>query len=318
MFNSQEPYILVFGASVVDIIGFTNVSYIPLNSNPGSVKISYGGVCRNIAENMARVGLNTKFISILGNDETGRGMLEHSRMVGYDMEDSLITQNGGTPTYMAVLNECGEMVSAVVDMKSINELTTGFIDEKTQAIENAEYVIVDTDNPEKLEYLLKKYHTKTRFVLDPVSAAKADDVKHLIKYFHTIKPNRHEAEQLAGFGIKNDDTLIKAAKKFHDEGVTNVFISLDADGIFYSDGQQMGKIKANEAVVRNVTGAGDSFVAGLGYGFMKDLNTIETVRFAIAMSLVTIEHEETIHPDMSIDKVKNIIDKTDWTEVRFR
>ncbi len=318
MFNSQEPYILVFGASVVDIIGFTNVSYIPLNSNPGSVKISYGGVCRNIAENMARVGLNTKFISILGNDETGRGMLEHSRMVGYDMEDSLITKHGGTPTYMAVLNECGEMVSAVVDMKSINELTTEFIDEKTQTIENAEYVIVDTDNPEKLEYLLKKYHTKTRFVLDPVSAAKADDVKHLIKYFHTIKPNRHEAEQLAGFGIKNDDTLIKAAKQFHDQGVTNVFISLDAEGIFYSDGQQMGKIKANEALVKNVTGAGDSFVAGLGYGFMKELDTIETARFAIAMSLVTIEHEETIHPDMSIEKVNHIIEKTDWTEVRFR
>ncbi len=317
MFNSQEPYILVFGASVVDIVGFTNVSYIPLNSNPGSVKISYGGVCRNIAENMARVGLNTKFISILGNDETGRGMLEHSRVVGYDMEDSLITKNGGTPTYMAVLNECGEMVSAVVDMKSINELTYEFIDEKSEVIENAEYVIVDTDNPEKLEYLLKKYHAKTRFVLDPVSAAKADEVKHLIKYFHTVKPNRHEAEQLSGFGIKNDATLIEAAKQFHDQGVTNVFISLDADGIFYSDGNETGKIKAREAIVKNVTGAGDAFVAGLGYGFMNNNMTIETVKFAIAMSLVAIEHEDTIHPQMSIEKVNQTIENTHWIEVKL-
>jgi len=317
MFNSQEPYILVFGASVVDIVGFTNVSYIPLNSNPGSVKISYGGVCRNIAENMARVGLNTKFISILGNDETGRGMLEHSRVIGYDMEDSLITKTGGTPTYMAVLNECGEMVSAVVDMKSINELTYEFIDEKAEVIENAEYVIVDTDNPEKLEYLLKKYHTRTRFVLDPVSAAKAEDVKHLIKYFHTVKPNRHEAEQLSGFGIKNDKTLIKAAEQFHEQGVTNVFISLDADGIFYSDGKCMGKLKTNEAVVKNVTGAGDAFVAGLGYGFMNKSETIDTVKFAIAMSLVTIEHEDTIHPDMCLDKVNHTINSTRWIELKL-
>lgn len=160
------------------------------------------------------------------------------------MEDSLITQYGGTPTYMAVLNECGEMVSAVVDMKSINELSCAFIDEKAEAIKKAEYVIVDTDNPEKLEYLLKNYHEKTRFVLDPVSAAKAEDVRHLIKYFHTIKPNRHEAEQLAGFGIKkNDETLVKAARQFHEQGVTNVFISLDADGIFYSDGEYMARLK---------------------------------------------------------------------------
>ncbi len=75
---------------------------------------------------------------------------------------------------------------------------------------------------------------------------------------------------------------------------------------------------SNEAIVINVTGAGDSFVAGLGYGFMHELNTIETVRFAIAMSLVTIEHEETIHPDMSIDKVNEIIENTVWTEVKFK
>ncbi len=51
---------------------------------------------------------------------------------------------------------------------------------------------------------------------------------------------------------------------------------------------------------------------------MHELNTIETVRFAIAMSLVTIEHEETIHPDMSIDKVNEIIENTVWTEVKFK
>lgn len=317
MFNAQEPYILVFGASVVDIVGFTNVSYIPLNSNPGCVKISYGGVCRNIAENMARIGMNTKFISILGNDETGRGMLEHSRKMGYDMEDSLITQNGGTPTYMAVLNECGEMVSAVVDMKSTNELSYAFIDEKADIIENAEYVIVDTDNPQKLEYLLKNYHKKTRFILDPVSAAKAKEVKHLIKYFHTIKPNRYEAEQLADRALKNDEALLEAADIFHAQGVQNVFISMDADGIFYSDQRNQGKIKANSADVINVTGAGDAFVAGLGYGFMNTLNTLDTVRFAIAMSLVAIEHEDTIHPEMSLSKVNDIIENTKWTEVEL-
>ena len=52
----KEPYLLVFGASVVDVFGFSNTSYRAYNSTPGHVKISFGGVCRNIAENMARIG----------------------------------------------------------------------------------------------------------------------------------------------------------------------------------------------------------------------------------------------------------------------
>ncbi|EPZ53306.1 pfkB carbohydrate kinase family protein [[Clostridium] sordellii ATCC 9714] len=74
MVNNKQPYALVFGVSIFDIIGFTNNNYRCNDSNPGKVKTSFGGVCRNIAENMARVGVNTKFISILGDDETGRRM----------------------------------------------------------------------------------------------------------------------------------------------------------------------------------------------------------------------------------------------------
>ena len=71
MTENRQPYALVFGVSVFDICGFTDRNYRCNDSNPGKVKTSFGGVCRNIAECMARVGVNTKFISILGDDETG-------------------------------------------------------------------------------------------------------------------------------------------------------------------------------------------------------------------------------------------------------
>lgn len=38
----KEPYLLVFGASVVDVFGFSKASYRPYNSTPGHVKISLG------------------------------------------------------------------------------------------------------------------------------------------------------------------------------------------------------------------------------------------------------------------------------------
>lgn len=312
--NNSNDYLLVLGAAVIDIFGFCNEKYKAYNSTPGNIKISYGGVCRNIAENMARVGVKTKFISILGDDENGYNMMEHSKKIGYDMADSLVLSGKSTPTYLAILNENGEMVSAIADMQSIDEMSESFIDSKAEIIENAEYTFLDSDNPKIMEYILKKFQGKTKFVLDPVSAAKSEKIPHLIKYFHTVKPNRHEAEALVGFKIESEETLYKAAEYFMDNGVKNIFISLDEDGIYYCNKNESGRIKANNVKVKNVTGAGDAFVAGIGYGYKQKLSMRDTVKFAITMSNITISHKETIHPDMCYEKVMREIEATEWIE----
>lgn len=310
-------YTLVFGVSVFDICGFTDSNYRCNDSNPGKVRTSFGGVCRNIAECMSRVGVNTQFISILGDDEAGKAMLEHSKQMNYDMSNSLIIEGGHTPTYMAVLDEHGEMVSAVVDMKIIDKFTTEFIDSKADIIRNAEYMILDSDRPDIVEYILKNFSGNTKFILDPVSAAKAKEIKHLIKYFHTIKPNRYEAEIMCGMKIKNDEDLRKAGRYFIDLGIENVFITLDEDGIYYNNGVEEGKIKANDVKVVNVTGAGDSFVAGIAYGYANKCSLIDTLKFAISMSTITISTEETIHPEMGTDLVKSYVNNINWSEVKF-
>ena len=313
----KDSYILVIGASIVDILGFTRNIYKSKDSNPGNIKISLGGVCRNISENLARVGVNTKFISIIGDDENGRNILSHSKMLGYDMEESLILEGGCTPTYMAILDHTGDMVSAVVDMESLDEMDADFIDSKKEIIYDAEYTILDADDAELLEHILTTYYGKTKFVLDPVSAAKAEKINHLIKYFHTIKPNRYEAEILWGSKIENDEDLREAGRYFLSLGVKNVFISLDSDGIYYLNYKEEGKIKAKDVVVKNTTGAGDSFVAGVGYGYMNNLCLRETVKYAIAMSTITISHEDTINPKMSGEYVELYLNKIDWEEVTY-
>ena len=314
--NHNNPYILVLGASIVDIFGFCGRSYAQRDSIPGHVKVSFGGVCRNIAENLARVGVKTEFISILGDDENGKAILEHSKRLGYNMENSVLLEGESTPTYMAILNQNGEMESAVVDMDSLNKMTPSFIDEKREVFENSEYVVVGSDGPELLEYILKKYEGKCKFILDPVSAKKAEGLRHLIKYFHTIKPNRFETEALCGFKIETNEDLRKAGRFFIEQGVKNVFISLDSDGIYYitSEGEE-GTLACCEAInVKNVTGAGDSFVAGIGYGYMNNLSIKDTLKYAVAMSIITITHEETINPKMSHEAVIEEINNRCWRE----
>lgn len=314
----KESYMLVLGASVVDIFGFTYSNYTSHNSNPGSVKVSFGGVSRNIAENMARVGVNTKFISVVGDDENGRSMIEHSKVIGYDMDESLVLQNSGTPTYMAVLDEKGEMVSAIADMKSIDQLNSKFIDSKADIIKESSYLFLDADKPDLLEYILLKFRNKTRFILDPISTEKAKSIKHLLHHFYAIKPNRLEAEALIGFKIRNEHDLERAGKHFLDMGIKNVFISLDEDGIYYANSETSGVMKIANPRVVNVTGAGDSFVAGLGYGYNNKLTIEEMVKFAVAMSTITIDHEDTINPEMSLDFVEKTVQDSVWVQERYR
>ena len=98
---------------------------------------------------------------------------------------------------------------------------------------------------------------------------------------------------------------------------TSLGAGTDEDGIYYTNGNDSGWIRTENAVVKNVTGAGDSFVAGLGYGYINNLPIEDTVKFAISMSLITISHEETINPAMGYDLVKETIKKTNWIEKKL-
>lgn len=313
----MESYVLVLGVSVYDIFGFADQNYREKDSNPGRVGVSFGGVCRNIAENMARVGVNTKFITIVGDDEKGKSLLQDAKSKNLDVNDSLVIEGGSTPTYMAILDEHGEMQSAIVDMKITDLMTTEFVDSKADIIENAEYMVLDVDNPVILNHILGKYAGKTKFIVDSVSASKVVKVKGLIKNLHTFKPNRHEAEVLCGFPIVCKDDIRKAVSYFRGLGIENVFISLDEDGIYYNSGDKEGIVKATNVSVVNVTGAGDSCVAGLVHSYVNKYDVVKTVKYAIAMSAITISHTQTIHPGMGCDMVDEYMNTLEWQEVEF-
>ncbi len=310
--KNNKPYALVFGMSIYDIFGFSHSTFRSHDSNPGKVKVSCGGVCRNIAENMSLVGVNTQFISILGDDEKGNDILRRAEKVGLDMSNTLIVEGGSTPTYMAILDADGEMVAAVVDTKLANQFSKEELDNRHEIIENSEYMFIGADNPPFVEYLVTKYQGKTRFVLDPVSGTKASRVKHLLPYFHTVKPNRQEAEVLCGFEIKTNEDIKRAGEYLHSLGVEKVFISLDVEGVYFSDGKQQGVVRAAIDNVANVTGAGDAFVAGIGAGYMENKSTLDTVKYAISMSNITITHEETINPNISHEMVTEYMNSAEW------
>ncbi len=299
----EDAYVCVIGGSNMDIQGFPSSKLIYQDSNVGEVKISLGGVGRNIAENLVRMGAHTKLISVVGDDVYGQKILDEARQIGLDMQDSLILKGEPTSTYLSILDETMDMVLAISHMEIYLRMTVEFIKSKRHIIENASLCVVDTNIPEDVMTYLLTTFPNTVFFLDTVSSTKAKKVKDLIGHFHTVKPNKIEAEILTGVQIKSDSDLAIAAKAFHDKGVKQVFISLGEDGVFYSDGTHMNHLKTPKVRIINATGAGDAFIAALALAHLKGYTIDEAAKLAAAASIIAISHENTINPTLTEEKL---------------
>lgn len=298
-----ESYVSIIGGTNIDIQGIPYNQLIPEDSNMGEVKVSNGGVGRNIGENLVRLGVAAKLISVIGDDPYGTKILNDARLMGLDMEDSLMLKDGATSIYLSILNESHDMAVAISYMEIYDNMTIDFISRKNHLIENSSLCIIDTNIPiHVIEYILKTNSNKD-FMLDTVSTTKAKKVKHLIGYFHTIKPNKIEAEVLTGIKISNDDDLMLVADYFISKGVKRVFITLGEKGIFYSDGITTGHINSPKIEIVNATGAGDAFTAALAYAYVNNMEIDETARLGVAASIIALSHEDTINPNMSIENL---------------
>lgn len=303
----EAPYVCIIGGANIDIQGFPKDSLILKDSNPGQVKLSLGGVGRNIAENLVKLGIETKLVSVIGGDLYGSKILEEAKQVGLDMEHTLILRDQRTSTYLSVLDEQGDMLAAIADMEIANRLTVDYIKEKRHVIENAQICIIDTNIPkEVIEFIVSNYKQTTYFI-DTVSTTKASKVKDIIGAFHTIKPNHLEAEILTGIKIQGMKDVKKAAERFLEKGVKQVFITMGSKGVYYYNGIVGEHIKASEVKVVNTTGAGDAFTAALAYGYLKDLEIETTAKMAVAAAILALSHVDTINPTMSIDKINEKI-----------
>ena len=299
----NNSYAVVVGGANMDIHGIPFGELIPRDSNIGKVKLSLGGVGRNIAENLVKLGIDTKLVSVIGDDLYGAKITEEAKLTGLDMQDTLVLKGENTSTYLAILDESRDMSVGISSMQIYDRMTVDFIKQKKHVIENSKICILDTNIPaEVIEYMVTTFRD-TVFFLDTVSTAKSRKVKDIIGCFHTIKPNRLEAEILTGIPVKTEDDLDKAAEVFLEKGVKRVFISLGEDGVFYSDGSVKRHIKAQKVKAVNATGAGDAFMAALAYCYCNDIDIDKSAKMATAASIIAISHENTINPNMSVENI---------------
>lgn len=296
--------IIVVGGINIDIEGAPHGTLLQGDSNPGKVNISLGGVGRNIVENLARLGEKPGMISLIGDDFMGENARIHLEKLGVDVSEITKVNGVNTGMYLSILNEGKDMELAICNMDILESITPEFLEKRLEKLNAAKIVGVDCNlTTEALEYITE--NVTTNLFLDPVSASKAVRVKSLIGKFHTIKPNKIEAELLSDMEIKDEESLRKAGRYFRQQGVKRVIISLGKDGAYYLDDEDEGIIPIKETKIVSATGAGDAFSAGILYGHVHEMTSREMVEFAMACSRVALGATTAVNPEMSVDAVKN-------------
>ena len=304
----NKGYAVVIGAANIDIGGTPYKPLIPGDSNPGVIKMSYGGVARNIAHNLTLLGVDVELITAAGDDTLGMEMLKKCESIGLDTSLSVVVPGGSSSVYLYINDESGEMDLALSHVDIVKQITPEYLESVSDVINSAVAVVADCNLTQ--ESLLKlKEICKVPLYVDTVSVSHADKIKGHLDGIDTLKPNLLEAEFLTDMIIESEYDCLEAARALIDQGVRRVFISMGPHGMIAADKDHAIMADRYPVTVKCTTGAGDSAMAAIVWSTLNEEGDGITApaMAANAAASITISVDPTIHPGMSSELIKNKI-----------
>lgn len=307
---APDQYAIVIGGANMDLCGRSTCHLIEGDSNPGQLTSGAGGVGRNIADNLSRLGSSVQFIGALGDDNWGDQLKSACREAGVNVDNCLTVTGATSSSYLSIHGPDGEMQLALNDMKLIDMLNAEKLAQREGVIARSSAIVLDANlSLSALEYLFH-VHSDIDIFVDPVSSVKAPKLTPFLDKIHTLKPNLMEAELLSGITFKKTSDLEKIADSLHNKGVQQLLISLGSKGAYSSTQSGSSIIPPSQTQVNNVTGAGDALMAGLTHGYLKQWQWDETVSFALGAARLALVAENTINSTMSEKAVQRLLKET--------
>lgn len=311
-----QGYAVGIGAANIDLMGRSRGPLVMEDSNPGFISMSVGGVTHNICENAARLGASVRLITAVGDDLYGETIRRECLAAGIDPGGFLVVPGESSSTYLSLHHQTGEMAVALSDMRVLQRLSVAYLEEKRELLNSAGAIVMDTGLPEEiLFHVADTYGGDIPIFADPVSTAYARKLRGNLRGYHTIKPNLLETEVLAEMEIRSRQDLERAADLLLSQGLSRLVVSLGREGVYYRDkdgAALLARGKPMEQVV-NTTGAGDAFLGGLLYAFLRGGPIEKALPFAVAASRMAISHRDTINPDISEKAVEEVMARDEIT-----
>lgn len=301
--------IAVVGGSCVDLFAASSLPLVAHDSNPGTVTFGFGGVGRNIAENLARLGQDVWLVAPFGSDSFSAQMLAFTAASGVHTEYSTAVRDSSAPYYISVNDSDGDLAVAVNDMEICERITPEFLSGKLPLLDSCDAVILDANIPvESVKYLAD--HCAKPLFADAVSTRKAARLAPALPHLHTIKANRQEAEALLQIEISAEaGSLTEAANRFHTMGVSYVLITLGSEGAFLSDGRRTVHARAFAVRTVNANGCGDAFGAAAFLGILRCEPPEQILETALAAAAITAKSAQAVSPDLNAAAIAQFLNE---------
>ena len=293
--------IVVIGAVFVDVKGFPDDVYLPTGRNAGKVEIVHGGVGRNVAEDIANVELRPSFVSLV--DESGEGEAVIKKLQRHKVNTDYIRRvPNGMGMWLAVFDNTGDIAGSISkrpDLSAMIEL----LDEKGDEIfRNADSIVVeidiDKDILKRVFRYAEKYGKKVFAVVANMSIA--SQRRDLLQRTDCFVCNEQEAGILFVddfTGMEPEALCEEIYRQLLNANLNALIVTLGSRGSVYADRYgNRGYLPAEKVTVRDTTGAGDAFCAGVAIGLTYHKTIQEAIKIGTKLAASVITVSESVCP----------------------
>ena len=285
--------IVIIGAVFVDIKGYPLSTYIPGGRNAGRVEQVHGGVCRNVAEDIANVELRPTFVSLVDNTGSGQDVID--KLAKHKVNTRYIEKvPDGMGTWLAVFDNDGDVCAAISKRPDTTPLTK-LLDEKGDEIfADCDGIAFELDlekaTVKQILRYAKKYNKKVYAAISNMSLAM--ERRAFLQEIDCFVCNQQEAGLLFSDEYDHmapEEMCRTLAANVHSANIPCMVVTMGGEGAVYarSNGES-GVVPAKKVDVIDTTGAGDAFFAGtvIGLTYGKTLPKACEIGSRLAASVI--------------------------------
>lgn len=317
----QGPRVAVIGGMDIDIQGKAFLPFKSGDSNPGSLKLVPGGVGRNIAENLVRLGCDVELITTLGDDPYAKVLEASCLDAGISLENCVKLQNSPSSCYLCILDYNGRLAGGLSAMDSIDRLGPELLEERAKLLDAMDLIVVDANLPTaSINWLASRYpkdHAGPRLGFDPVSEKKAERGRAALGAFAFAEPNRAEAAILADYvglrsGEPQDMSPDTLASILRSRGLGEAFVSIGFEGLWVEgEGRErwiahLPRQRPSGDVNESASAVSDASCAAIAWGLVSGADLGERCSLALAAGLLTASSQSPVSPEMSSDRLESL------------
>lgn len=293
----SQAGVVVVGGAGVDVIAASAGPLVPRTSNPGRIRVSAGGAGRNVAENLARLGVPTTLLAAVDAHPLADIAVSQTAAAGVDV--SGVVRVPGQGSYYAALVADGVVEWAVADLSACEALLPAHVDAARGSLQGAGMVVVDANvTPAVVERAAA--FTGAGLCVLPVSAAKAGRIRRVLRRASLIVLGADEAAALTGAPVANRDEALRAAASLRAGPGSTVVVTMGGHGLGWV-GEQRIWVDALPGRVVDPSGAGDAVAAVAVYAQLTGLPARTAAALAAAAGALAVSVEGATHPGLSLE-----------------